>query len=242
MTEHRTAEERISMWLEDEARGQIPDRVLDEVFKRTRASSQRRGSSAWRPFPMTRPIPALVAVGAAAIVIVLSVVLLPPIRSDQQIAVAPSSASTNVDGGFTTATADFALDAGDFEKSLPQLPLPSPRVLETGFWTGSIEIATSDRTITGELRLDSNHELAYSPTGPPVNHAWGSLTGRVDGVSCTGSLAYSFYRDGPVGGTIFMRCADGSYLGGELTSVAIASAGANWRLTAQMDGVYRPAD
>ena len=78
MTEHRTVEERISLWLEEEAAGQIPDYVLDATFDRTRAIRHRPGPSAWRPFTMTRPVPALIAVGAAAIVIAIGASVLRP--------------------------------------------------------------------------------------------------------------------------------------------------------------------
>jgi WD40 repeat protein len=78
MTEHRTVEERISLWLEDEAAGRLPDHVLDATFDRTRAIRHRPGPSAWRPFTMSRPISALIAVGAAAIVIVAGAAMLRP--------------------------------------------------------------------------------------------------------------------------------------------------------------------
>jgi len=78
MTEHRTVEERISLWLEDEAAGRLPDHVLDATFDRTRAIRHRPGPSAWRPFTMSRPISALIAVGAAAIVIVAGAAILRP--------------------------------------------------------------------------------------------------------------------------------------------------------------------
>jgi Tol biopolymer transport system component len=78
MTEHRTVEERISLWLEDEAAGRLPDHVLDATFDRTRAIRHRPGPSAWRPFTMSRPISALIAFGAAAIVIVAGAAMLRP--------------------------------------------------------------------------------------------------------------------------------------------------------------------
>jgi hypothetical protein len=194
---------------------------------------------------MTTRISPLIALGATAIVVVIGAALfLSPTRLglNVDLPAAGPSIATNAPDGLIHATADLALDIGDFARPSPPPAIPSPRVFETGSWVGSIEVSTDDRTFNGVLRLESNHELEYRPEGPPVNHAWGSLTGRVDEVSCTGSLAYSFYRDGPVGGTISLRCADGSLLGGELTSVAIAMVGTSWRLTAHMDGVYRPVD
>jgi hypothetical protein len=235
-------EDRISRWLKDEAGGQLPDRVLGATFERTRMVRQQPVSFAWRQSPMTRPIPALIALGAAAIVIALgATILMAPSRQDLGIAVQSASASVVIEQpeGITAATADLSLEIGDFTRPSPQPPLPSPRVFETGSWTGPIEVATAGRTLSGSLRLDSNHELEYSRTGPSVNHAWGSLTGEIDSVPCTGSVAYSFYRDGLTGGTLFLRCADGSTLGGELPSVAITSSGGDsWRLTMRVEGSY----
>ena len=62
MTGPRSAEERISLWLEQEAVGLLPDRVLDATFEETRDLRQA-SRSGWRPFSMSRPIPALIAVG-----------------------------------------------------------------------------------------------------------------------------------------------------------------------------------
>ena len=97
MTEHRTAEERISLWLEEEAAGQIPDYVLEATFDRTRAIRHRPGPSAWRPFTMSRPIPALIAVGAAAIVIAIGASVLRP------------SSQSNVVGGSSSPVAPTAV-------------------------------------------------------------------------------------------------------------------------------------
>jgi hypothetical protein len=244
MTRSRSPEDRIQQWLEEEAVGSLPDRVIDATFERSRGTRQALWSD-WRPFSMSRPFSAMIAVGATAIVVVIGAAMLfSPSRLGLKIELpaAGPSVATDPSGDVIDATADLALDLGSSVRADPQPEMPSPRVLETGFWTGPIDVVTTDRTVTGEVRLDSTHELAYSRTGPPVNHAWGSLTGQLDSASCTGSLAYSFYRDGPVGGTIFLRCADGSSLGGELTSVAISMAGTSWRLTAHMVGVYRPVD
>jgi hypothetical protein len=80
MTTSRSPEERISQWLEEEAVGPLPDRVLNATFETTRELRQAR-ASAWRPFTMPRPIPAMVAVGAAAIVIAAGVFYLRPFPS-----------------------------------------------------------------------------------------------------------------------------------------------------------------
>lgn len=83
MTEHRTVEERIALWFEEEAVGHLPDQVLEATFDRTRAIRRRPGPSTWRPFTMPRTAQALVAVGAAAIVLVVGVSILRPTPRDQ---------------------------------------------------------------------------------------------------------------------------------------------------------------
>jgi hypothetical protein len=77
MTRPRSAEDRIASWLEEESTGFLPGRVLDATFERTRGLRQAR-RSAWRPISMTRPIPALIAAGAAAIIIVVGISYLRP--------------------------------------------------------------------------------------------------------------------------------------------------------------------
>ncbi len=76
MTGPRTAEDRIADWLEEEAAGSLPDRALDATFERTRSLRQAR-RSAWRPFTMSRPIHALIAVGAAAVIIAGVIIVRP---------------------------------------------------------------------------------------------------------------------------------------------------------------------
>jgi hypothetical protein len=77
MTGPRSAEDRIALWLEEESAGFLPDRVLDATFDRTRDTHQR-GPSVWRLPSMTRPIPAVIAVGAAAVIVVAAVLFLRP--------------------------------------------------------------------------------------------------------------------------------------------------------------------
>ena len=93
MTGPRPAEERIALWLEEEAAGFLPDRVLDATFARTRGLGQAR-RSAWRPFTMSRPIRALIAVGAAAIVVVLGAITLVPREPRTIVGIDPTSSPT----------------------------------------------------------------------------------------------------------------------------------------------------
>jgi Tol biopolymer transport system component len=77
MTQDRSVDERISAWLLEGAPDQLPDRVLQATFERTRLSRQNRAFLAWRPL-MNRITPTAFAVGAAAIVVIaIGVALLP---------------------------------------------------------------------------------------------------------------------------------------------------------------------
>jgi hypothetical protein len=70
MTDDRRIEYRISAWLEEEAVGDLPDRVLDSVFEQTRVA-RRPSRFAGRLQQMSRSVSGLIAVGAAAIVLVI---------------------------------------------------------------------------------------------------------------------------------------------------------------------------
>ncbi len=81
MTLERSVDEQISQWLHEEAPDQLPDRVLQAAFERTRASRQHRTLLGRTAGTMVRT-PAAVAVGAAAIGIVsigLVLILTPPL-------------------------------------------------------------------------------------------------------------------------------------------------------------------
>ena len=47
MKRHEDADRRVSAWLRDEARGELPDWVMRETFKRTRELPQQRGPRGW---------------------------------------------------------------------------------------------------------------------------------------------------------------------------------------------------
>jgi hypothetical protein len=76
MTDNRTIEQRIATWLEGEAVGVLPDRVLESVFTETRVVIRRRSPFDGRSSHVSRFASALVAVGAAAIVLVFGASLL----------------------------------------------------------------------------------------------------------------------------------------------------------------------
>ncbi|HSK94779.1 MAG TPA: hypothetical protein VLA76_12090 [Candidatus Angelobacter sp.] len=74
MTAKKQLDERISEWLEAEAPGQMPDRVLRATFERTRKSRQRGG---WRAIPGRLSVPKfLSALGSAAVVVVVAALAL----------------------------------------------------------------------------------------------------------------------------------------------------------------------
>jgi Tol biopolymer transport system component len=84
MTRDRSVDERISAWLHEEAPDRLPDRVLQATFERTRPIRQHRTILGWRPSPMRSTTTAAIAVGAAAIVLlVVGVTQLP--RSDPSV-------------------------------------------------------------------------------------------------------------------------------------------------------------
>jgi hypothetical protein len=142
MNAPRSTEERISLWLEEEAQGPLPDRVLEASFERTRGSRQVR-ASAWRPSKMTRPIPAFVAVGAAAILLVIGVSFL-----------RPSSDPGGVGGTAPTPTPSPATSPAEVRPT----PMPS---LDTSTW----ETYTSPR-----YGLSIAHPADW--TVEPGDHDW----------------------------------------------------------------------
>jgi hypothetical protein len=84
MTRDRSADERISDWLREEAPSQLPDRVFRATFERTRTSGQRRRLFGWsRPWPFgLTPAAALTGI-VVVIAVVVGVALLP--RSNQTV-------------------------------------------------------------------------------------------------------------------------------------------------------------
>jgi len=107
MTDDRSIERRIAVWLEEEAVGSLPDRVLDSVFAQTRVARRPARPFAGRLPSLPRFATSLIAVGASAIVIILGVALLgrpagqvgaspmptAPLASSRPAASAPASAA-----------------------------------------------------------------------------------------------------------------------------------------------------
>jgi hypothetical protein len=112
MTAPRPADERIALWLEEEAEGVLPDRVLEATFDRTRGTRQARGS-AWRSFPMTRPLPQI-AVGAAVIVLFVGLVSLRPAPSGNGGALPTTSPSASVSPSPRATPTASPIDTSDW--------------------------------------------------------------------------------------------------------------------------------
>jgi dipeptidyl aminopeptidase/acylaminoacyl peptidase len=77
MTTDRSADERIRLWLREEAPGQVPDRVLQAAFAQTRPMRQRRTILGWTRFPTIRIGAAVTAIGVAVVVLLAGFLLLP---------------------------------------------------------------------------------------------------------------------------------------------------------------------
>jgi hypothetical protein len=139
MSGNRTIEERIARWLEEEADGQLPDRVLRSTFERTRAIRRRPGSSAWRLFQMPRFAAPLVAVGATAIVVLIGVIVLGP-RLDR----------SNVGGPATPSPAASPT-------TTPQTPAGTITLTDTGCaWEGNPGTLTNIDIVTIVLRNETD--------------------------------------------------------------------------------------
>jgi Tol biopolymer transport system component len=113
MTRDVTFDERIHAWLLEEAPGQLPDRVLAGTFERTRRAPQRRSALARRNRPMVAPSIRLIAVGAAALVALIGILILtggtPAPAPSQTTQVTPSAAAV-ASGPATSAKGQIAFD------------------------------------------------------------------------------------------------------------------------------------
>jgi hypothetical protein len=246
-----TSVDRLGTWLEDGPQFAPPHllaSVLDDVARTTPSRHvwpwRRFGDrSSTRPsFEMWRVTPGVVAVGAVAMVLSVGSVLL-VMRAQPDVGVRRpdgTNPAATVSSGPTGFTADLALDLTEGGQILdPGVPIPLTRSFEGGIWSGPMEVTTAGRTLRGELRLDMRHEIEPTPAGPAVNHAWGSARGSLESALCDGSMAFSYYRGGPAGGTFFLRCAEATLIGGQVASADVSPTDSGWRLTARIIGIYR---
>jgi Tol biopolymer transport system component len=143
VTRDRSVDERISAWLLEEAPSQIPDRVLQATFERTRANRQRRTYLGWRSFPI-RISPAAIVVGAAAIVLLVAGIALLP-RSNPSVGGRPSPSPS---------------------------PPPTPQIAFERTVDGNTDIYLMNLDRTGLVRLTTDPavdtEPGWSPDGQRI--------------------------------------------------------------------------
>jgi len=170
MTEDRSIERRLSAWLEDEAPAELPDRVFEAAFARSRITRRRSAVLWWRPL-MTRNQTATLAVGAAAIVVLVAGALLLPGRGPSTGGV-PSPQPTPT----TAARATFNPSA-----SLVPLSLTG-QVAFARTIDGNSDIYVLNLNRSGLVRLttDPGEDAApaWSPDGTRLLFTRGSGEGR----------------------------------------------------------------
>ena len=185
MTGPRSAEDRITLWLEEEAVGQLPDRVLDATFERTRGLRQRPGPSAWRSIVMSRPIQSVIAVGAAVILLVVGLSFLRPGADQSAVGgISPTPTPTST----PTAT---PVDVTPTEPS--PVPPPAPETVFT-----SDRFGYSLRYPAGWTATPANGEwtLAADPKNPGTEHSDHFIDERLAGNLQTFMTAWSAPLDG----------------------------------------------
>ena len=109
-------------------------------------------------------------------------------------------------------------------------------------WKGTITVGTTaDRT--GAARLQGSASYVPTDSGPVVAHSWGTAAVTLDGQACAGTYGYSSYRDsGEGGGSMHLRCEDGSVLGATMTAgdadPPSADGSRNWTITVTLTAGY----
>jgi Tol biopolymer transport system component len=232
MTRDRSVDERISAWLQDEAPDQLPDRVLQATFERTRPTRQRRTIFGWRPSPMSRLTTGLIAVGAAAIAIVVIGVALRP-------------AQPSVGGPSPSPT---LAPSGTAAESLPPITLTGQIVFQRTV-DGNADLYMMNLDRSGLVRLTDDPEIdsdpSWSPDGRQIAFTRGANEGRdvfvmnADGSgevqlteTAEGEESPSFSPDGSE--IAFLRYVDPTYFDFFLISVD----GSNERRVYHQDGPY----
>ncbi|MEO6207323.1 MAG: hypothetical protein ABIP77_05165 [Candidatus Limnocylindrales bacterium] len=125
MPTDKQLDQKISRWLEAEAPGQVPDRVLRATFERTRKTRQHGG---WRALLRRIYVNKIVPIGlaAAAVVLVLGAQLLgPPAPSGVGGAPSapPSPTAAPTSDATPSPTAWAGIDAGPFVLTSPADPV-----------------------------------------------------------------------------------------------------------------------
>jgi hypothetical protein len=246
MTTPRSTEERISLWLEEEAQGSLPDRVLEASFERARGTRQVR-ASAWRPSKMIRPISAFVAVGAAAILLVVGVSLLRPSTDPGGVggtaSTPPPSAVTSPEAAPTAAP---SLDVSSWETyTSPRYGLsiahPADWTVEPGDHDWSLDTdAEWPNTAADKFSAPDDH-IAVAAWSVPVEpgtdlNAWIQTYCEKNTKPCTGLQAraepvYAEPRDRHLGTLIrFQDDVQAFFLNGDRIYVV-----ASWRAADEFD-------
>jgi hypothetical protein len=113
--------------------------------------------------------------------------------------------------GDLTGSMDLELQAGDYDDE--GLALSDQFDARGEDWLGTMAVeAGGDRT--GAARLTSSASCGFTDVGPVVAHWWGTAELTLDGQWCTGTYGLSSYaHSGEGGGSMHLRCDDGSVLG-----------------------------
>lgn len=88
---------------------------------------------------------------------------------------------------------------------------------------GPVTLSTDDGDRTVQLELTSNAGVVESAGSAAVFHGWGQASTTLDGASCVGGWASSYYRGSPDGGgSLHLACDDGTVLGATLAVERLA--------------------
>jgi hypothetical protein len=107
MSSQRPIEDRLSQWFIEAAPGEIPDRVLEATFERTRASHQRSGLLGWRFQPMFTRVATAATVAAAVVVAALAIGTGRPVPDTVGSSPSPSVRSSDVPSPLPSGTETF---------------------------------------------------------------------------------------------------------------------------------------
>ena len=109
---------------------------------------------------------------------------------------------------------------------------------------GPVTAELPGRRLAGVLTVSLNSAFLRTGTGPSIAHSWGAASAVLDGASCKGSYAFSHYHDPrEVGGSLNLRCSDGSVLGAAFYLDRSEYVQEVWRAHMHLrDGFYLPPE
>ena len=114
-----------------------------------------------------------------------------------------------------------------------------------GRMVGQLTIETGGQTRSGTVTLSASTSVAGTSAPPSAHHAWGEAEAELDGAACSGAYGWSYVNLPPAsGGSLHLRCDDGSMLAGALNVATIepSPSGGTWTFTVDIDsGMYQPA-